>query len=185
MKKVILVVLIALTSCRKEEIIETTYLNVKIGEQYWMSLNWDAESYRNGDPIPHVEDSLQWVTARYGAWRYYDDNPINRQKYGKLYNWYAVNDSRNLAPVGWHVPDDDEWVEAIFNNGISLGGFAQMPGGYVGFSTHGLGQYGMWWSRTEDDSLMASGYQVVSSNGEPYQSPFCKINGFSVRLVKD
>ena len=183
MKKTILIALIALVSCTKEKSFETYYQNVKIGEQYWMSQNWDAVTYRNGDPIPQITDSLEWVTARHGAWRYYDNNPINWQKYGKLYNWYAVNDPRGLAPQGWHVPNNQEWSTMIINNGLTIGGFTNMPGGYSGHVNNGLGQYGMWWSSNESDSLMASVYYVNTTSSDQYY--ICKFNGLSVRFVKD
>lgn len=183
MRNLLLVVLMALTSCKKESVIETYYESVQIGDQTWMALNWDSEQYRNGDPIPQITDSLTWVNARYGAWCYYNNDPLNGQRYGKLYNWYAVNDPRGLAPTGWHVPSNQEWVDMLITTGLVPSQFDARPGGYVGYSTHGLGQYGMWWTSNESDSVMASGYQLT--NGNPYEGYFCKLNGFSVRMIKD
>lgn len=178
MKKLLFILLSAFIGCKKADV---QWPSVNIGDRVWMVSNWDGVRYRNGDPIPEVKDSLQWVTLKTGAWRYYGSDSMG----GRLYNWYAVNDPRGLAPTGWHVPNDDEWVDAIMYDGISIGGFNQMPGGYVGYSTHGRGSYGMWWSSTESDSLMASGYQVVIGATDPYQSWFSKLNGFSVRMIKD
>lgn len=165
--------------CRKEDRIGQDYEQVQIGQQVWMAKNWDAVRYRNGDPIPQVTDSLQWVTLKTGAWCYYPGDTA------RLYNWYAVNDPRGLAPIGWHVPTDMEWVDMIVDDGLVLGGFSTMPAGYVGYSTHGRGLYGMWWTSQQSDSLMASGYQVVANTNDAYPGYFCKINGFSVRLIKD
>lgn len=186
MKKLLLITFVALSSCKKEQNpVEAYYQQVQIGDDVWMSLNWDAITYRNGDPIPEITDSLEWVTATYGAWKYYDNDPLTGQRYGKLYNWYAVNDPRKLSPEGWHVATDDEWVDMLINNGLILGGFTNMSGGYVGYSTHGLGQYGMWWTANQSNETMASGYQVVNNTLDAYQGYFCKLNGFSVRHVKD
>jgi VWFA-related protein len=85
----------------------------------WMGCNLDVEHYRNGDSIPHVTDPIEWVNLRTGAWCYYDNDPANGEIYGKLYNWYAVNDPRGLAPEGWHVPTDDEWIELEMCLGMS------------------------------------------------------------------
>jgi len=66
--------------------------------------------YRNGDPIPEVTDPNQWKTLTTGAWCYYNNDPVMGSTYGgKLYNWYAVNDPRGLAPVGFHIPTELEW----------------------------------------------------------------------------
>lgn len=182
MKKITLILLVFLASCKKQSI-ETYYQNVQIGNRTWMTLNWDAETYRNGEIIPQITDSLTWVNARYGAWCYYKNDPLNGQRYGKLYNWYAVNDPRGLAPLGWHVPNDQEFADMIADNGLEMGGFNQMFGGYVGYSTHGLSQYGKWWTSNDSDSIMASGYHVSNNYFDQYY--YCKLNGFSVRLIKD
>jgi uncharacterized protein (TIGR02145 family) len=82
---------------------------VKIGNQDWMVKNLDVVVYRNGDTIPQVTDSSAWLKLKTGAWCYYNNDPANGAIYGKLYNWYAVNDSRGLAPSGYHIPTDNEW----------------------------------------------------------------------------
>jgi uncharacterized protein (TIGR02145 family) len=81
---------------------------VSIGTQIWKRRNLDVATYRNGDPIPQVTDITQWGTLTTGAWCYYNNDPANGDIYGKLYNWYAVNDPRGLAPQGWHVPTYEE-----------------------------------------------------------------------------
>ena len=83
---------------------------VVIGTQKWSSKNLDVSTYRNGDPIPQVTGSSQWSSLTTGAWCWYNnDSATFAATYGKLYNWYAVNDPRGLAPRGWHVPTDAEW----------------------------------------------------------------------------
>ena len=86
---------------------------VTIGTQVWMTKNLDVATFRNGDPIPQAKTVEEWRAAgdnKQPAWCYYNNDPANGAKYGKLYNWYAVNDPRGLAPVGWHVPSDGEWT---------------------------------------------------------------------------
>jgi hypothetical protein len=86
---------------------------VKIGSQVWSTRNLDVSTFRNGDPIPEAKTDEEWKDAgnnQQPAWRYYNNDPANGKKYGKLYNWFAVVDPRGLAPVGWHVPTQQEWV---------------------------------------------------------------------------
>ena len=83
---------------------------IEIGTQKWMSKNLDVAFYRNGDVIPQVTDPTAWAALLTGAWCYYNNDSTQGNKYGKLYNWYAVNDPRSLAPQGWHVPSDAEWT---------------------------------------------------------------------------
>jgi uncharacterized protein (TIGR02145 family) len=88
------------------------YLEVTIGEQVWMSENLNVDKFRNGDSIPQAKSEEEWKKAgesRQPAYCYYENDPANGAKYGKLYNWYAVMDPRGLAPKGWHVPSDAEW----------------------------------------------------------------------------
>ena len=74
-----------------------------------MAENLNVDHYRNGDSIPQVQDKDKWNSITYGAWCYCNNDPEYGRIYGKLYNWYAVNDPRGLAPKGWHVPTDREW----------------------------------------------------------------------------
>ena len=75
-----------------------------------MAENLKTSSYSNGDPILHEIDSTNWLNLDSGAFCWLDNNDGN-DFYGKLYNWYAVQDSRNLCPTGWHVPTNAEWNE--------------------------------------------------------------------------
>jgi uncharacterized protein (TIGR02145 family) len=86
---------------------------VTIGTQTWMTKNLDVATFRNGDAIPEAKTNEEWVAAgenKQPAWCYYENDPMNGTNYGKLYNWYAVNDKRGLAPAGCHVPTDQEWT---------------------------------------------------------------------------
>jgi|1048.fasta_scaffold03465_4 uncharacterized protein (TIGR02145 family) len=93
--------------------IKQQYESVRIGNQEWMTRNLDVDRFQNGDLIPHIESDEEWIKAGENgqpAWCYYDNDTDNGKKYGKLYNWFAVNDSRGLAPEGFHVPTDQEWT---------------------------------------------------------------------------
>lgn len=85
---------------------------ITIGTQVWLTKNLNVATFRNGEPIPQAKTDEEWTKAgenQQPAWCYYDNDPANDAKYGKLYNWYAVTDSRGLAPVGYQVPTDAEW----------------------------------------------------------------------------
>lgn len=86
--------------------------NVIIGKQVWMSKNLNVDKFRNGDTIPEAKTKEEWLKAgenKQPAWCYYENNPANGTKYGKLYNWYALNDIRGLAPIGYHTPSNGDW----------------------------------------------------------------------------
>ena len=138
----------------------TTLPSVMIGTQIWSSKNLDVAKYRNGEPIPQVTDATAWQNLTTGAWCWYNnDSATYAATYGRLYNGYAVNDPRGLAPQGWHVPTDAEWnrltkfidpsadtTQCCSNvagtamksttgwnnsgNGTNSSGFAGLPGGY-------------------------------------------------------
>jgi uncharacterized protein (TIGR02145 family) len=85
------------------------FSSVNICNLTWTNQNLSLNFYRNGDLIPQVSDSTQWSNLNSGAWCWYNNDSANYWQYGKLYNWYALNDSRGLAPLGWHIPKDSEW----------------------------------------------------------------------------
>ncbi len=88
--------------------------NIVIGSQVWSTKNLNIPTYRNGDTIPQVTNPTTWANLTTGAWCWYNnDSATYANTYGRLYNWYAVNDSRGLAPQGWHVPTDEEWKKLI------------------------------------------------------------------------
>jgi uncharacterized protein (TIGR02145 family) len=88
-----------------------SYYTIQIGGQEWMAQNLRTTTYANGDPIPNVMDDLQWGGLTTGAWAHYQNNGSYENPYGKLYNWYAVADPRNVCPNNWHVPTDVEWQQ--------------------------------------------------------------------------
>jgi len=95
------------------------YKSVKIGNQWWMAENLKVTHYRNGDAIPNVTDATEWENLTTGAYCNYNNDDSYVDTYGSLYNWYAVNDSRQIAPANWHVPTDDEWKQLEMYLGMS------------------------------------------------------------------
>jgi len=85
------------------------YQTVKIGDRIWMTSNLNVTHYQNGDLIDNIKDSETWSRLSTGAWCYYNNDTINEKQNGKLYNFYAVSDNRNIAPKGWHVATNAEW----------------------------------------------------------------------------
>jgi len=84
-----------------------------------MMENLKVTHYRSGDPIPNVTNPTTWGSLTTGAYCGYNNDPANVNTYGRLYNWYAVDDSRNIAPEGWHVPTDEEWKQLEMYLGMS------------------------------------------------------------------
>jgi uncharacterized protein (TIGR02145 family) len=184
------------------------YKTVTISKQVWTSENLNVEHYRNGDPIPQVQDKEQWDNLTTGAWCYYDNNSGNGTIYGKLYNWYAVNDPRGLAPDGWHIPSDAEWTKLTDflggaevagekmktnsgwnenGNGTNSSGFTAIPGGYRNHEGYfiNIGRNGLFWSSTEFSSDNAWFRNVIGSIPDVYKPNYGKDFGLSIRCVKD
>jgi uncharacterized protein (TIGR02145 family) len=186
--------------------------SLKIGAQEWMTENLQAVTFRNGDVIPEVKSPEEWLKAgmnKQPAWCYYNNDPENGEKYGKMYNWYAVNDPRGLAPTGWHIPSDVEWNELVTflggnrdageklksttgwrdeGNGSNETGFAAFPGGYRNspgeFLT--LGTTGYWWSSTEDkNEFIAYSRYMIYSTTFLLRNSTNKRFGLYVRCIKD
>jgi uncharacterized protein (TIGR02145 family) len=191
----------------------TFYPSVTICCQTWMSKNLDVTKYKNGDPIPQVTDKAAWRALTTGAWCYYNNDPAMGAIYGKLYNWYAVNDARGLAPAGWHIPIDFEWTiltkclggEAVagaamkesgtahwvpINTGATnSSGFTALPGGYrnIGGTYYRIGAGGLFWSATLTETRPGfSWFRVLSfDNSIARKTNNNMQDGYSVRCVKD
>jgi uncharacterized protein (TIGR02145 family) len=86
------------------------YETVIIGDQLWMAENLKVTHYRNGDEIPTGHSNSEWESLSTGAYAVYDDDPSNAEIYGNLYNWYSVDDNRDVCPDDWHIPTDEEWT---------------------------------------------------------------------------
>jgi len=186
---------------------------VTIGTQVWMTKNLNVSTFRNGDAIPEAKTDEEWKKAgqnKQPAWCYYDNDPTNGVKYGKLYNWYAVNDPRGLAPVGYHIPSDAEWTTltdylggedvagtkmkskqgwANDGNGTNSSGFSGLPGGFLDYrgSFCCIGRYGIWWSYTEDAAFPNQAWKrtLKGNQGNVLRSSGNKEKVYSVRCLRD
>ena len=107
------------------------YHTVTIGLQVWMVENLKVSHYRNGDAIPDITNASEWGNQANGAYCDYSNSPGNSTIYGRLYNWYAVTDPRNICPSGWHVPTDDEWTILMTYLGVVYKDGNSNPGGLL------------------------------------------------------
>jgi uncharacterized protein (TIGR02145 family) len=184
---------------------------VIIGAQEWTTKNLDVSNYRNGDIIPEVKDPNKWAKLTTGAWCYYNNQTKNGAIYGKLYNWYAVNDTRGLAPEGFHIPSDDEWStlttylggESIAGgkmkvlnmstwkmpnkNANNSSGFLSFPGGYRNQegTFYGIDEESDWWSSTEVSLELAWTRYLYYLFGTAFKFKYNKLDGISVRCIRD
>ncbi len=95
-------------------VVDTTITSVTIGTQIWSNKNLSVARYRNGDPIPQVTNPTQWASLTTGAWCWYNNDSASYAAiYGRVYNWYAVNDPRGLAPQGWRIPTEGDWNKLV------------------------------------------------------------------------
>ena len=169
----------------------------KATEIQWMIENLKVDHYKNGDPIPEVTDPLRWAKLKTGAWCYYRNDPEMGKKYGKLYNWYAVNDPRGLAPEGWQVASKKEFEElkkTVNNNGDALKALGEESGTNTsGFSAllagcrdstgyfYDLGYVPYFWSATGCDTVSAYNMILLYNDNNVTLSHNDKRYGLSVR----
>jgi uncharacterized protein (TIGR02145 family) len=153
------------------------YKTVKIGNQTWMAENLRSTHYQDGSPIPEVTDLNDWMLLTTGAYCFYNNDILNKNTYGAIYNWYTTSDQHKICPAGWHIPSDTEWtIMENFLGGSStagmdiketgsghwispnagatnLSGFTALPAGsrYLALNQDylGMGYYCLWWSSTE------------------------------------
>ena len=187
------------------------YQTIQIGNQEWMAENLKVSHYRNGDAIPTGHSNSEWENLSTGAYAVYNGNESNADTYGYLYNWFAVDDSRNIAPEGWHVPTDDEWqtlVDYLGGSSVAGGklkeegtthwnspntdatnvsGFTALPGGYRSSNGyyHHMGYYGYFWSSTEYSSDYAWDRILHYNGSDVTRYYYGKLDGFSVRCIRD
>ena len=187
------------------------YHTVTIGTQVWMLENLKVTHYRNGLSIPEVTDNAGWSGLTSGACCWYNNDQASyKTDYGAFYNWYAVNDSHYLCPIGWHVPTDVEWNTLLNylgganvadqklnetgtthwqsnSNATNESGFTALPGGYrnnVG-TFYFIGTQGNWWSSSEQNSLKSYSRSIDQLFGGVSRNVLSKNSGVSVRCIKD
>jgi uncharacterized protein (TIGR02145 family) len=182
---------------------------IRIGTQAWAVANLNVSTFQNGDSIPEAKTNKEWIAAGESgkpAWCNYNNDPALGLKYGKLYNWYAVNDPRGLAPVGWTLASDADWAKLVNylggqggagskmkstniwsegNNGTNETGFTGFPGGYrvENGAFLNFGSIGTWWSSTEGNGLNAIDHYLSQTNSLG-RSNSPKQRGESVRCLR-
>lgn len=187
------------------------YHTITIGTKTWMVQNLIATRYQNGDSITNVTDNTVWSNLTKGAYCNYINNTIYSSTFGRLYNWYTINDIRKIAPAGWHVATSHEWQTLINSFGgeylaggilkesdtvhwkspntgaDNSSGFTAIPGGYRNdFGTFNfMGINGRWWSATEYNSTMAYYYTMYYNSPNASNGNTSKKEGLSIRCVKD
>ncbi len=169
------------------------------GNDIWMIENLKVTVYRNGSKIPNVENFDEWNALFKGAYCIYDNNSGLIDKYGRLYNWYAVNDTNGLAPVGWHVATKDDWVNLINFLGNNTegkkkfedpNGFAvQLGGRRLEKEFTLINDIAYYWTSTKSGvSALTFAHNKYGSNitiNPNYTSSAPPRDGNSVRCVKD
>ena len=186
------------------------YSTVVIGTQTWMAENLKVTKYRNGDNITHITTNSDWPNDTDGAYGDYNNNPTNSDTYGRLYNWYAVDNSSGLCPEGWHVPTSEEYNALKTHLGTNAGqkmkeagtehwnstttgtdsnssGFTALPAGlriYNNGAFSNLGVYNYLW--VSDSSGSRANYWYLQRNVTTFRTyNVYKNYGFSVRCLKD
>jgi len=191
------------------------YSSVLIGNQCWTQSNLKTNRYQNGDNISTGLNNSQWSSTTSGAYAIYNNNSVNDGLFGKLYNHYAVTDSRGLCPTGWHVPSDAEWTSLVSNLGGTFvaggllkstaiqpipggwnmpntgatnnSGFTALPGGVRADDGYGdVTDHGWWWSSTVLTGPYASFRIMFFSNSRINRGEWgFRFYGMSVRCLKD
>lgn len=186
---------------------------VKIGNQMWMTMNLNVTKFRNGDPILEAQSEEEWERAgkkKIPAWCYYDNDSKLDKKSGKLYNWYAVNDPRGLAPEGFHIPTEEDWNQLIkqlggeevaapkmrfgreWGDSITIShpkaSFAAVPTGWRKVADDGTGftsEGAYWWCATPLSLKFAWTRYILFFSKEVKSYCYNKASGLAVRCLKD
>lgn len=189
-----------------------TYKTTQIGDQTWMAENLNVITFKNGDKILHAKTLEEWRKAgkeAKPAWCYYENKEANGDKYGVLYNWHAIADPRGMAPDGYKIPSEEDFLELIKNlgtdsaskiksksgwandsNGSNISGFNGKPSGLrsvVGnFQDESAAT--TWWSSTgvEPQYLWsAKNLHIMISEKEAKIGSTSKNHGFYLRCMKE
>jgi len=173
--------------------------SIKIGSQIWMTKNLEVSTFRNGDPIPEVKTNEEWIQAgidKKPACCYYENNTAYGNRYGKLYNWYAISDSRGLVPEGYHVASESEWLQlASCLGGRDTAGlemknddsFRSLTGGYRNNdgNFYGMGINGYWWSSSLIFWDVMWNFVIDHKNSVIFRNYSKKKDGLYVCCIKD
>lgn len=207
-----IVLLTAYVATEKTGKQEPTFKEVKIGNQIWMAENLRITHFRNGEPIPYIHSGRgsAWENASRAdqpAYCYLHFNRSNHDKYGIIYNWYAIFDPRGLAPEGWRIPTEEDWAVLIEylggqevagaklksttgwendTNATNQSGFGALPGGFLNFKGQfdRSGIYSLWAVSPSNASSsivysLSSGKENITLGRTP------RGTGRYVRLIKE
>jgi uncharacterized protein (TIGR02145 family) len=188
-----------------------SFKTIAVGNRVWMAENLNVSKFQNGEIIKEAKSSTEWIQSTKNGipvWCHYNNDPNNGSKYGKIYNFYALNNSRGVCPAGWRIPDEKDWnylsnqisasgdnignqLKSKFGwnengNGLDRIGFGALPGG--GRLDNGdfikIGEYGMYWSSNRDN-LNNVAYKLLSNvDGVMHNFSTNPNVGMSIRCVK-
>ncbi len=190
------------------------YVTVYIEGEMWFTKNLSCKLFRNGDTIFEAKTNEEWESAIMNgipAWCYPNNDSIQSETHGLIYNYYALKDTRGLAPTGWHISTADEWQKLIDNhggewnaglalksttgwnndgNGSNITKFTALPSGrriLTGSFMNGIGDYGWWWTSTPIENFQGNYAVLLPSinNLVNIVDSYGWDYGFSVRCVKD
>jgi uncharacterized protein (TIGR02145 family) len=203
----LLLLAVAVFSCKSipEDIDGNSYTALKFGKMIWMTENLNVSHFRNGDKIPEARTTEEWVKfAETGtpACCFLQNDSGNRNKLGRLYNWFAVADPRGLAPKGWHIPSDEEWFELTeyLGGGVvaalqmrvigtidTEAGFSGLAGGARGATGtfYGISSHGYWWTASQTSNSTAWMQLLDYKSCDTKRLVYAKTAGLSVRCVRD
>lgn len=182
-----------------------SYKTVQIGNQCWMAQDLRTTSYRNGTSISNITGNDEWAGLSTGAWAYYANDDFNSDINGKLYNWFAVNNSKGLCPAGWKIPSDNDWKTLEIElgmtseeaNGLEWRGdnVGELMRASEGFSAtlNGTraasgsfssgGRNGSWWSSSQEDGSTVWTRLLRDEFTQVYRNKSNKMEGLSVRCL--
>jgi uncharacterized protein (TIGR02145 family) len=186
------------------------YPVVKIGNQWWIAENQKTTSFNDGSSIPLVTDNNVWANLKTPGYCWYKNDEFNKDTYGALYNWFAVNTGK-LAPEGWHVPTDEEWTMlttslegedlaggklkatgtsnwiAKSKGASNSSGFTGLPGGYRDYNGlfHDVNNMAVFWSASGANTGDAWLRELHYSYDYVNRFDWYQVHGYSVRCLKE
>ena len=184
------------------------YSSIVINGLEWLTTNLKTTKYANGDSISNVVIDGSWGLSNSGAWSFYNNDPSNDVIYGKIYNWYAVNDPRGLCPSGWHVATENNWQSLVTpfggygaaanelkttttwtlpNSNTNTSGFSALPGGgrASGGNFADINNRGGWWTSSTSGPIISKYISMIFNSDSVGLFDIDIKSGFSVRCVKD
>lgn len=193
------------------DIDENVYSTITIGSQTWMMQNLKTTKYRNGDKITNIPTNMNWASSTFGAFCNYENTNSNVTKFGRLYNWFSINDLRNIAPEGWRIPTETDWqilINYLGGEDICGGKLKDQAIGYwqqpntgatneSGFTARAGGHRApngfyqnillstSFWTSSPYDSDSAVAFSLVNNSSIISKTIFANKTGLSVRCLKE